>query len=177
MTEPDEITRRKLLAGLLGLGGSFLLPGMAFADDDGNDDSGDDDSGGGGDDNGGDDNSDSGGSDDDGSDDDGSDDNGGNDTSGDNGGSANTGGGGSNRKSGSSDQDKVKQAVLKGEAISLASALEILRKQYSGRVIEVLYVTKRGRIDYKFKIVDNGGKVVTVTMDASSGRIRNFLGF
>jgi hypothetical protein len=172
---PNEfvITRRTLLSLLLGAGVAAVLPVDAFADGGGG--SGSDDGGSDGSDNSGS-GSDSGsgsGSDDSGGDDDGGDDNSG---SSGNSGSGNSGPGSGNSGSKGRDQDKARDAVLKGEAIPLSRAFELLKKQHDGRVIEVFLNQKGSRLDYRFKIVDSAGKVVSVTMDARTGRIRGFLG-
>lgn len=172
MPSDDIISRRKLLSLLCGAACAFALPTAAIADDDDDEeDSGGDDSGGG-------DNSNSGsggsggGSDDDDDEED-------EDENEDSGGS---GSGSGSKKPDSSgtgkrDQDRVKDAVKKGDAIPLAKALALLKDRHDGRVIEVLYSAKGNRIDYRFKILDGKGKVISVTMDARTGRIRGFLGF
>lgn len=176
MSSKDLIHRRMFLS--LAGGAALLLaaPGFAMADDGS-------DSGGGGSESSGDSggSDDSGGGDDsgsDGSDDNGGDNSGGDDSSDDSGeDDSNSGSGSASSGSGKRDQDRAKDAVRNGDAIPLAKALELLKKKYDGRVIEVLYFAKGARIDYRFKIVGDSGKITSVTMDARSGRIRGFFGF
>ncbi len=159
-----QINRRAFLRLLASAGLGVLIPSFALAkdgDSEGSSGSGSGDSGGhGGDDGGG----------DDGGGDDG--DSGGVDDSGS--GSGSSGSGSGSRKG---DQDKVKDAVQKGDAIPLSKALALLKPQHGGRVIEILYASKGSRMDYRFKILDDNGKVTSVTMDARTGRLRGLFGF
>lgn len=173
MVEVVELNRRKLLKLFAGATVALSASVSARADDD-EGDSGEDGGG----------NSSSGGGGEDGEDNSGDDeDNGGNDDGNDDSGDSgkNNSGSGSSKSgssgSGKRDQDRVKDAVKSGDAIPLSKALALLKDKYDGRVIEVLYAAKANRIDYRFKILDENGKIISVTMDARTGRIRGFLGF
>ncbi len=179
MPNNDNINRRTVLSLLLGAGIAAVVPMAAFGDGgsggggsggsgsgdgesgggSGDSDSGDGESGGGS-------NSGSGGGDDGGED-------GGDDGGDDNSGPSGNSGSGKGRR----DQDKARDAVLKGDAIPLSRAFDMLRQKQEGRVIEVFFSQKGRRLDYRFKIVDDAGKVISVTMDARTGRIRGLLGF
>ncbi len=180
MSNEDPINRRTMLSLLAGTVVALFMPSAAFAD---NDDDESDDNSGSSSDSGSDSDSDSdsndGDSGDDGSDDgdDNGDDGGDDDSNDDNSGSGTSGSGSGNSGSGKRDQDKAKAAVQSGDAIPLSEALALLKKKYDGRVIEVLYAAKGSRIDYRFKILNENGKVSSVTMDARTGRVRGFLGF
>ena len=93
--------------------------------------------------------------------------------SGDDGDDSSSGNSGSSVKS----QDDARDAMRKGEVIPLSVALTRLRDRYDGRVIDVRLTEKGGRFDYRFKVVGQDGKVVSVTMNARNGRLRGFLGF
>ncbi len=181
MSNEDSINRRTILSLLVGARHDFSVPAAAYADDDEGDDDSDSGSDSGSDSNS--DDNDSGDddsqSDDDGSgsDDDGSDDGDDDDGDDDNSGSGSSGSGSGNSGSGKRDQDRAKAAVLNGDAIPLSEALALLKKKYDGRVIEILYAAKGSRIDYRFKILNDNGKLSSVTMDARTGRVRGFLGF
>lgn len=161
MHDDFKITRRAILAGLLATGIAAFLPGIAYADQSSG--SGSDSDSGGGDHSGSGSNS---GSD---SNDSGGDDDSDNDAVDDSGSSH-----GSGRKD--RDQDKARDAVRNGDAISLSRAMGLLKQQHDGRVIAVTFREKGNRLDYRFKLVDGSGKVLSVTMDARTGRIRGFLG-
>ena len=164
----DGLTRRRLLV-LLSAGAVVCVSGPALAGGDG-------DSGGEGGDSGGDSSgsgssgSGSGGGEggDDGGDDGGGE--GGDDGDGDDDSSGSSGGSGKS-------QDDARDALRKGEVIPLSLALTRLRDRYDGRVIDVRLTEKGGRFDYRFKVVGQDGKVVSVTMNARNGRLRGFLGF
>ena len=182
MSDQDPINRRMFLGLLSGASLALLLPSSAWAKDGEDDGSDSSDSGSGGSDNDSSDSGDSGGEDnggdsggDSGNDDGGEDDSGGG-TSGSGGDSSGSSGSGKSG-SGKRDQDKVKDAVLKGDVIPLAEALALLKSKYTGRVIEILYAAKGSKIDYRFKLLDDSGKVISVTMDARTGRLRGFFGF
>lgn len=74
------------------------------------------------------------------------------------------------------DHDNARDAVREGRAISLSKAMAILNKSDSGRVLEVKLVKRSSGFDYRFKVLANGGKVKTISMDAATGRIRGLLG-
>jgi hypothetical protein len=181
MPNDHQINRRMLLSLLLGTGIAVLVSDTAYADGGGSGESGSggDDGGSGSDDgsgsgsNSGSGGSGSGGSGDDGGGSDDNEDDGGDDNSGSSGNSG-SGSGNSGRKG--RDQDKARDAVLKGKVIPLSRAFELLKKRNDGRVIEVLLTEKGSRLDYRFKLVDAAGNVVSITMDARTGRIRGFLG-
>ena len=164
----DGLTRRRRLV-LLSAGAVVCVSGPALAGGDG-------DSGGEGGDSGGDSSgsgssgSGSGGGEggDDGGDDGGGE--GGDDGDGDDDSSGSSGGSGKS-------QDDARDALRKGEVIPLSLALTRLRDRYDGRVIDVRLTEKGGRFDYRFKVVGQDGKVVSVTMNARNGRLRGFLGF
>lgn len=181
------MTRRKLLLWMLALSASTAVrPALASDDDDsGDDDSGSDDSGSDDDSSGS--NSGSGssgsgsgsgsnsgsGSDDDDDDDAGDDDSGGKD------GSGSGSGKGSGKGSGHGDDDDVdaRDAVRAGLAMPLREAMEKLRKQKSGRIIDAELTTKGKRLVYVFTLVGDGGTVSKVTMDAKTGRLPGLFGF
>ncbi|MGB8818035.1 MAG: hypothetical protein WCC66_08975 [Rhizobiaceae bacterium] len=161
MSEDVSIGRRQLLALLCGAAIFVAFPETALAKDGGDSggDSGSGSSGSGSGSNSGS-GSDNSGSGSDDSDDDDDDD-----------GSSNSGSGSGK------DQDKARDAVQSGKVIPLSNAISLLRKKYSGRIIQVRLTEKGSRIDYRFKVVDGNGKVVSVSMDAQTGHFRGFLGF
>ena len=74
-------------------------------------------------------------------------------------------------------QDDARDALRKGEVIPLSLAITRLRDRYDGRIIDVRLTEKGSRIVYRFKVVDDDGKVTTVTMNARNGLLRGYLGF
>lgn len=160
----DGLTRRRLLV-LLSAGALVCVSDKAFAGDDG-------DSGGEGGDSGG----DSSGSGSSGSGGGEGGDDGGDDGGGEGGDDGDDDSSGSSSGKGKS-QDDARDALRKGEVIPLSLAISRLRDRYNGRIIDVRLTEKGTRIDYRFKVVDPNGKVVSVTMNARNGRLRGLLGF
>lgn len=74
-------------------------------------------------------------------------------------------------------QDDARDAVRSGEVIPLSDAITKLRDRYDGRIIDVRLTERGNKIDYRFKVVDQDGKVISVTMNARNGLLRGFFGF
>jgi hypothetical protein len=74
------------------------------------------------------------------------------------------------------DSDKIKDAVKSGKAMPLSKALNIVNRSKLGRVIDVKLVEKGNKLNYKFKVINSIGKVKSISMDAMTGRMPNFLG-
>lgn len=156
-----DLERRQFLMVLgIALTGMLGAPAVAHAKDGdgGGDDGGGDD--GGGDDGGGDD----GGGDDGGNDDGGSDD-----------------GGEDGRKGGENGWRRAQDTALKahesGRVISLKEAMKVLAKSYDGEVVDARLSRLGTRNIYTFRMKLDGGRLKTVRMDASSGRILGLFGF
>jgi hypothetical protein len=167
MNANEKLSRRRLLMLFLTATAAYATT-QAFAKDgggDGGDSDGDNSGSGssGGNSGSGNGNSGSGGGDDDG-DDNGGDDDGDDDSS------------GSSSGKGKS-QDDARDAVRAGEVIPLSDAISQLRNRYDGRIIDVRMTERGKRIDYRFKVVGQDGKVFSVTINARNGRLRGFLGF
>lgn len=168
MNSNDALSRRRLLTLLLAASITCAST-QAFASDGESDGGEGGDSDGGGSDgdssgsgSGGEGNSGSGG--DDGDDHDDGDDDGDDDSSGSSSGLAKS-------------QDDARDAVRDGKVIPLSVAITSLRDRYNGRIIDVRLTERGSRIDYRFKVVGQDGKVVSVTMNARNGRMRGFFGF
>jgi Peptidase propeptide and YPEB domain len=109
-----------------------------------------------------------------GSDDDGGDDDGGDDGDGNSGSGSGSSGSGSGKRS---EQDRVRNAVANGKALSLEEALKRLRIKFSGRVIDVALRKEGSRLVYSFKVKTDAGYVRKVVMDAATGQVRGLFGF
>jgi hypothetical protein len=83
----------------------------------------------------------------------------------------------SNKRKNQLDSDRIQDAVESGRAISLSAAMDILDKTKTGRIIDVRLVNMGSALAYQFKMISENGKVKTVSMDAKTGHIRNWLGF
>lgn len=158
------MNRRLVLALLLATLAQYGWAGSnAYADDDkdsekDSDDSGDDsnDSSDGVSDDSSDDSSDDGGSDD-GSD--GSDDSGGSDS----------GGNGSNGGTSTGDHERARTAVETAAAIPLKKLLELFRRDFEGKLVDVTLVKRKTALIYRIKFIDGTGRVRRVEYDAVTG--------
>lgn len=164
------LDRRRLLmaiaAGFLSLS---LAAGTACADDDGGN------SGGGGD------NSGSGG---DGGSDGGGDD-GGNDNSGPGGGGGGDDDGGDDHSGpgdgdddrddsaspSRSDQERIRDAVNRGDAAPLRDILAAVRRKYRGDIVRIRLSGSGSRMVYRIRVIDDDNRLIEVRVNAKTGKI------
>ena len=72
------------------------------------------------------------------------------------------------------DHDRAQSAVRSGQVLPLKHILASLGRRYHGRVLDVqLREDASGVWRYDVKLLDDSGKVASITVDASSGRILN----
>ena len=148
--------RLVLMFMLLGLAG-HAIPSAAAKDGDGGGDNNGGDSDGGGDG----DNSGSGGG---GGDDGGSDDSDGGDDDGDSSGDS----GSDSRKS---DDNRIRNAVRKGDAQPLRSILSRVRQRYEGNVVRIRLTGTGSRMAYRIRVIDRDNKLIEIRVNAKTGRI------
>ncbi|MGB8313823.1 MAG: hypothetical protein WCE69_04980 [Aestuariivirga sp.] len=98
--------------------------------------------------------------------DDGGNDGGGNDDGGNDGGGDNHGG-----DNDADDQDEARKAVIRGDATALRDILRQVRRQYSGEIVHVGLNQRLDGLDYMIKLIDPGGKLILLRVDAKSGAI------
>lgn len=166
------LDRRRLLmaiaAGFLSLS---LAAGTACADDDG----GNSGSGGGGGDNsgsGGDGGSDGGGDD------------GGNDNSGPGGGGDDDKGGDDHSGPGDgdddrddsaspsrNDQERIRDAVSRGDAAPLRDILAAVRRKYRGDIVRIRLSGSGSRMVYRIRVIDDDNRLIEVRVNAKTGKI------
>jgi uncharacterized membrane protein YkoI len=60
-----------------------------------------------------------------------------------------------------------------GAQIAPADAAEIVRKQFGGRVMGVETRQREGRVIYQVRILQENGRMRTVSVDGQTGKIRN----
>lgn len=70
-----------------------------------------------------------------------------------------------------SDQDRAREAVQSGEAQPLGAILAQLRRRYPGRVLDADLNRQGGRLVYEIRLLDRGGRVTEVSVDARSGEV------
>lgn len=72
---------------------------------------------------------------------------------------------------GDRDHDRARAAVARGEALPLADILNRVRPSLGGEVIEVSLEREKGRWVYEFKVIEAGGRLAEVYVDAATAEI------
>jgi len=67
--------------------------------------------------------------------------------------------------------DRARRAVERGEALPIAQLLERLRPRMPGELVGVEFTREHGRWVYEFRIIDDGGYLLEMHVDAQTGRI------
>jgi uncharacterized membrane protein YkoI len=70
-----------------------------------------------------------------------------------------------------SDHDQGRRAVERGEALPLVDILARVRPGLRGEVVGVSFERERGRWVYELKVIETGGRLVQVYVDAASAEI------
>jgi uncharacterized membrane protein YkoI len=69
------------------------------------------------------------------------------------------------------EHDSARRAVEQGEALPLVEILTKVRSDLGGEIVGVSFERKQDRWLYEFKVVEPGGRLVEVYVDAASGRV------
>lgn len=69
------------------------------------------------------------------------------------------------------DHDRARAALQRGEVLPLADILERVQGEVEGEVIATEFEREDGRWVYELKLIDAGGRVVELEVDAVDGRI------
>ena len=67
--------------------------------------------------------------------------------------------------------DRARRAVDRGEALPIAELLARVKTRIPGEVVGVEFEREHGRWVYEFKIIDSGGRLLEVYVDAQTGAI------
>lgn len=70
-----------------------------------------------------------------------------------------------------SEQDRARAAVQAGEVLPLRSLLERLEREHPGQVLEVELEQEDGLRIYEVKLLQPGGRLVKLELDAASGTL------
>ncbi len=73
--------------------------------------------------------------------------------------------------SGRHDHDRARAAVEAGEILPLATVLERVGRTHPGQVLEVELEQERGAWAYEFKVLQRGGTLVKLVVDARTGAV------
>ncbi len=69
------------------------------------------------------------------------------------------------------EHDSARRAVERGEALPLVDILAKVRPDLGGEIVGVSFKRKQDHWLYEFKVVEPGGRLVEVYVDAASGRV------
>lgn len=70
-----------------------------------------------------------------------------------------------------SEQDRARAAVQAGKVLPLKTLLERLEREHPGQVLEVELEQDDGRWIYEIKLLQPGGRLVKLELDAASGAV------
>ncbi len=70
-----------------------------------------------------------------------------------------------------SDHDRARDAVQAGQVLPLKTVLERLEREHPGQVLEVELELDDGRWIYEVKLLQSGGRLVKLELDARSGEV------
>ena len=72
---------------------------------------------------------------------------------------------------GDKDQDRVRDAVRAGEVMPFDALRDRLRRDHPGEVLELELERESGRWIYEVKLLQQGGRIVKLEVDARSGEV------
>jgi uncharacterized membrane protein YkoI len=73
--------------------------------------------------------------------------------------------------SGPQDHDRARKAVEAGEVLPLKTVLERVERDYPGQVMEVELERENGRWLYEIRILQSGGSLLKLKVDARDGTL------
>lgn len=72
---------------------------------------------------------------------------------------------------GKDDHERARQAVQSGQVLPLPQVLERLAKEHPGQVLEVELETDEGRWVYEIKLLQTGGRLTKLKLDAQTAEV------
>ena len=69
------------------------------------------------------------------------------------------------------DAGAARAAVLNGEILSLQAILEIVRREFSGDIVEIQLELEDGAPAYEFDILSPDGRLFEIEIDAATGKV------
>lgn len=76
----------------------------------------------------------------------------------------------------SDDHDRARQALERGEIMSLRALLDRVEADYPGEIIEVELEREEGRWRYEVKLLRAGGALIELDIDARDGTVLGMKG-
>lgn len=75
------------------------------------------------------------------------------------------------RAGGPADHEQARAALQAGEVLPLPTLLDKLQRSHPGRVLEIELEREQGRWRYEIKLLEPGGRIVKLELDARSGEL------
>ena len=69
------------------------------------------------------------------------------------------------------DAGAARAAVLHGEILSLERILQIVRREFSGDIVEIQLELEDGALAYEFDILSPDGRLFEIEIDAATGKV------
>lgn len=69
------------------------------------------------------------------------------------------------------DHDEAREAVRRGDALSLTQILPLVERAVPGEILEVELEREHGRLVYKVEVLSRTGRVREVMLDARTGAV------
>lgn len=69
------------------------------------------------------------------------------------------------------DHDRARAAVQAGQVLPLATVLQRLQRSHPGQVLEVELEREHGQWVYEIKLLQDGGRLLRLELDAATGRV------
>jgi uncharacterized membrane protein YkoI len=75
---------------------------------------------------------------------------------------------------GDSDHELARQALQQGRVLPLRTVLDQVERDYQGQVIKVEFEHDDGRFIYEIRLLQSGGRVAKLKIDARDGKVLSF---
>jgi len=69
------------------------------------------------------------------------------------------------------DHERARQALMQGKVLPLRTVIDQVERDFQGQVIKVEFEEEKGRFVYEIRVLQAGGRVVKVEIDARDGRV------
>lgn len=69
------------------------------------------------------------------------------------------------------DHDRARQALQAGKVLPLRSVLDIVERSYPGQVVKVEFEEDDGAYLYEIRLLQDGGNLLKLKVDARDGRV------
>lgn len=73
-----------------------------------------------------------------------------------------------------SDHELARQALQQGRVLPLRTVLDQVERDYQGQVIKVEFEHDDGRFIYEIRLLQSGGRVAKLKIDARDGKVLSF---